>query len=525
MDSANGRLHTADYLRRLGVPELDPATTSFDPGYDPVTLEGHLEQSGHLMAGLKISMACWLIADEGATRRKVAAARRHGVATLTGGGPFEIAVTQGELPAYLDLCADIGFDSVECGEGFTDLPIAPEEVARLVAQRGLGLEFELGKKHAGAFDDGWVDELVELGRRWLGIGARSGHRRGSRERSRGRALRRARPAAGHLRRAVRRRLRVPRRGLRGSHQVESVRPAGALRAGQVRLANVRLEELLQSGDLPARAAFGRLRDGSMAEPARTFPDVSETVAIDFSPERATTHGEGAAIIAVDVIRATTTAVTGVVLGRDCYPRAVDRGRGAARGTAAATAARRRARRQPGRTDSTSTTARYELAHRTDTERPMILLSTSGTRLISAPPRAEQVYVACLRNWRAQAAWMIGRHERVVVLGAGTRGEFREEDQLCCAWIARELVAAGYAVHDERTRKIIGRWADEPVEALLVSHSVTYLRETGQEDDLEFVMSHVDDVDQAFVMRGNRLVAATEDGDRAVAGARSALRTR
>jgi phosphosulfolactate synthase len=171
MDARNGQLHTRDYLRRLGVPEPAPATTPFDPGYDPVTLESHLQQSGHLMAGLKISMACWLIADEGATRRKVAAANRNGVATVTGGGPFEIAVTQGELPAYLDLCADIGFDRVECGEGFTDLSVAPEEVARMVQERGLGLEFELGKKHDGAFDDRWVDELIELGRRWLGIGA------------------------------------------------------------------------------------------------------------------------------------------------------------------------------------------------------------------------------------------------------------------------------------------------------------------------------------------------------------------
>ncbi len=174
MYTHNGQLHTTqDYLRRLGAPEPVPATTPFDPGYDAVTLEAHLEQSAHLMAGLKVSMACWMIADEAATRRKVAAARRHAVATVTGGGPFEIAVTQGELPAYLDLCADIGFDRVECGEGFTDLSVAPEDVARMADERGLGLEFELGKKHEGPFDDRWVDELVELGHRWLGIGART----------------------------------------------------------------------------------------------------------------------------------------------------------------------------------------------------------------------------------------------------------------------------------------------------------------------------------------------------------------
>jgi 2-phosphosulfolactate phosphatase len=240
--------------------------------------------------------------------------------------------------------------------------------------------------------------------------------------------------------------------------------------------------------------------------------VSETVAIDSSPESATTHGEGAAIIAVDVIRATTTAVTAVVLGRECYPVP-------SLEVAVPLAARLHRPLLVGELGGNRpygfdlTNSPYELAHRTDVERPMILLSTSGTRLIAAPPRAEKVYVACLRNWRATAAWMIGRHERVVVLGAGTRGEFREEDQLCCAWIARELVAAGCAPHDERTRKLIERWGDEPVDAMLASHSVTYLRETGQEDDLEFVMTHVDDVDQAFEMRGIRLMPAGVDGDR------------
>src|SRR5688572_3954100 len=81
----------ADYLRSIGVPDLPPRTSPFDPGYDPVTVESHLEQSGHLMSVLKVSMACWQIADETATRRKVQAARRLGVTTCTGGGPFEVA--------------------------------------------------------------------------------------------------------------------------------------------------------------------------------------------------------------------------------------------------------------------------------------------------------------------------------------------------------------------------------------------------------------------------------------------------
>lgn len=170
-NAPEGKFHLDEYLRRIGVPAISPATSPFDPGYDPLTLEGHLQQSAHLMSILKISMACWMIADESATRRKIAAARHHGVPTVTGGGPFEIAVAQGQLPAYLDLCADVGVTRIECGEGFTDMPLPPAEVVHMANQRGLAVQFELGKKHSGAFSEAAVNQLIEQGKRWLDAGA------------------------------------------------------------------------------------------------------------------------------------------------------------------------------------------------------------------------------------------------------------------------------------------------------------------------------------------------------------------
>jgi len=164
-------LHTRDFLRRIGVPDLPPTTSPFDPGYDPVTLEAHLEQSAHLISILKISMACWLVADETATRRKLASARQWGVPTVTGGGPFEIAVAQGELAAYLDLCADLGVSRIECGAGFTDMTLPPRRVVGMIRERGMQAQFELGKKHGGAFTGDVVADLIAQGREWLDAGA------------------------------------------------------------------------------------------------------------------------------------------------------------------------------------------------------------------------------------------------------------------------------------------------------------------------------------------------------------------
>lgn len=164
-------LSTHDFLLRIGVGDLPGRTAPFDPGYDPSTVESHLEQSGHLMDSLKISMACWLIADEAATRRKIAAARRHGVAAVTGGGPFEIAVASGALPEYLDLCADLGIARIECGEGFTELDTPPRDIVRAAAARGLDVQYEIGKKHDGGFNEESLEWAIGKGREWLDAGA------------------------------------------------------------------------------------------------------------------------------------------------------------------------------------------------------------------------------------------------------------------------------------------------------------------------------------------------------------------
>ena len=123
------------------------------------------------MSSLKISMACWQIADESASREKFAAARRYGVPPSTGGGPFEVAVAQKRLDEYLDLAADMGAEIVECGSGFTEMTLSPETVLAKATQRGLRVQYELGEKHGGSFGDDTVGALIERGLGWLDAGA------------------------------------------------------------------------------------------------------------------------------------------------------------------------------------------------------------------------------------------------------------------------------------------------------------------------------------------------------------------
>lgn len=162
---------TQEYLAGLGVRDLPALTSPFDPGYAPSEVESHLAQSGHLMSTLKLSMACWQITDEQASRAKIAAARAAGVEVTTGGGPFEVAVARGQLDSYLELCADMGFDRIECGEGFTNLEGDPAAIVGRARTAGLRVQYEVGPKHEGPITSATVEELVAVAGRWLDAGA------------------------------------------------------------------------------------------------------------------------------------------------------------------------------------------------------------------------------------------------------------------------------------------------------------------------------------------------------------------
>src|SRR5205823_11056062 len=98
-------------------------------------------------------------------------ARVYNVPTVTGGGPFEVAVAQGQLEAYLDLCADLGVTRIECGEGFTELALKPRTIVEMAHKRRLAVQYEMGKKHEGPFTEESLDEAIARGRRWLDAGA------------------------------------------------------------------------------------------------------------------------------------------------------------------------------------------------------------------------------------------------------------------------------------------------------------------------------------------------------------------
>jgi 2-phosphosulfolactate phosphatase len=215
---------------------------------------------------------------------------------------------------------------------------------------------------------------------------------------------------------------------------------------------------------------------------------------------------GHAIVAVDVIRATTTAITAVSSGRRCFPvSSIDDAYRVAETLPRPLLVGELGGAMPYGFDLTNSPA--QLAARSDIERPMVLLSTSGTRLVMSAPTG--VYVACLRNYQAQIDHLVGRHAKVAVIGAGTRGEFREEDQMCCAWIAEGLIRAGYEPENELTEHCVDRWSGAAADAFVGGKSTEYLRATGQLADLDFILDTVNDTDAVFVRIEDEICPARE----------------
>jgi 2-phosphosulfolactate phosphatase len=226
--------------------------------------------------------------------------------------------------------------------------------------------------------------------------------------------------------------------------------------------------------------------------------MNKSVVIDCLPESVSRYRRGWAVVAVDVIRATTTAITAAASGRRCFP-APDIGTALAlaRGLTGALLAGESGGARPDGFELDNSPA--QLAGRTDTHRPLVLVSSSGTRVIHAAASCEATYLACFRCYSALASYLAGRHTRVAVIGAGTKGQFREEDQMCCAWVAAGLMSSGYQPETSQTVEVVNRWRDASPMACLCSRSVDFLRRTGQLRDLDFILSHIDDLQAVFAV--------------------------
>jgi 2-phosphosulfolactate phosphatase len=228
-----------------------------------------------------------------------------------------------------------------------------------------------------------------------------------------------------------------------------------------------------------------------------------TVVIDCFPEHAARYRKGYAVVAVDVVRATTTAITAAAARRRCFPVAtLEAALELAGRLGNALLAGEQGGVIPPGFDLNNSPAQL-LAHN-EVERPVILLSSSGTKLCHEAANSDAAFVACLRNYTSLAGYLAARFPKVAVIGAGSRNEFREEDQLCCAWLAQCLLDLGYVSADDSTLEIVRRWRNKPVDAWVGNKSASYLKNSGQSADLDFILEHVADLNDPFALENGEV---------------------
>ena len=247
--------------------------------------------------------------------------------------------------------------------------------------------------------------------------------------------------------------------------------------------------------------------------------MQKSVVIDYSPECVWRYRPEWAIVAVDVIRATTTAITAAATGRRCFPApTIEAALALAREFNNPLLAGESGGKMPAAFEMDNSPA--ELLGRNDTNRALVLVSSSGTKVIHEASGCEAIYLACFRSHSGLAGYLAKRHDRVAVIGAGSLGEFREEDQICCAWIAAGLMDDGYLPHNPETAAVVSRWRNAPPDACLRSRSVDFLKRTGRLRDLDFILSHIDDLHSIFAIRNGEVQMIPEQESSASKSVRS-----
>jgi hypothetical protein len=63
---------------------------------------------------------------------------------------------------------------------------------------------------------------------------------------------------------------------------------------------------------------------------------------------------------------------------------------------------------------------------------------------------------------------------------------------------------GICAGGELTLEAVQRWRDAPIDAWTHGKSAAYLQASGQVEDLNFILAHVNDISEAFTLEGGEV---------------------
>ncbi len=245
------------------------------------------------------------------------------------------------------------------------------------------------------------------------------------------------------------------------------------------------------------------------------------VSVDYLAESVYRHVDKA-IVCVDVLLTTTTAVTAVARGRrTVIVGTPEEARAAAQRMRNPVLAVEAAPCPPAGFDGDAGPAAME--RRSDVARPLVLASATARLFVNARG-AQAIYLACLRNAAATAAYVAERHEQVAVVGAGFDHQTRCEDQIVASQLALGLVNRGFEPDGPGTDREIARWGRADISIARLGRGAELMRRIGREQDVDFALGRRDDLQEVCEYHGGEVVGRSWPAPHAAVRQRVASRT-
>jgi 2-phosphosulfolactate phosphatase len=215
-----------------------------------------------------------------------------------------------------------------------------------------------------------------------------------------------------------------------------------------------------------------------------------SIQVDCGPESVGNYpAKACGLVVVDVLRATSTIITALANGASViWPCATIAQALRYRESEGALLVGERKSRIIAGFDFTNSPA--DMAATALSGRKLAITTTTGTRLIAAGKEFGSILIASTLNARAVGSRMREIGGDWVVVGAGTRGDFRAEDKVGCAMVIAEYAAAGPSQLAPGIRKFARQYTRDAETWIRQSPSASKLLRIGQEQDIRFVISNV-----------------------------------
>lgn len=214
------------------------------------------------------------------------------------------------------------------------------------------------------------------------------------------------------------------------------------------------------------------------------------IQVDCGPESVAAYpAEACGLVVVDVLRATSTIITALANGASViWPCATIAQALRYRESEGALLVGERKSEIIAGFDFTNSPA--DMAAAALSGRKLAITTTTGTRLIAAGKDFGSILIASTLNAKAVAKrmWEIGGDW--VVVGAGTRGDFRAEDKVGCAMVVAECASAGPLRLEPGIREFARQYTRDVEIWIQQSPSAGKLLRIGQEQDIRFIINNV-----------------------------------